>query len=176
MGCRMSYAMMILFKKGEAKKFRSFCDQTFRKEVGYRPDFPDYKCVAPPISGNAGDMLKLKEDEAICWIELDGYKLSIEYTAHPICHEWAVTIGKEVIKHFKVKKAGWDSIGYCPTVDEVMTRGPFKLELMRSSHTPSEKAVLSGWKKTYEEHAHNLFRSLDWPKYTTNLFRELGKE
>lgn len=171
----MSHAMMLLFEKGEAKKFRSFCDQTFRKEVGYRPDTPDYKCVAPSISGNAGGMLKIKDEEATCWIELEGYKVSIEYAAHPICHEWAVTIGKEIIRNFKVKKAGWDSIGYCPTVDEVMKRGPFKMELLRS-HTPSEKAVLSNWKKTYEEQAQNLFRSLEWHKYTTNIFRQLGKE
>ena len=96
----MGSEVEIVFEKGEAVKAKAIL-----KEASYE---------APPC------LLLQPGFNFACWIDWKGNKLEIGYSANFAARAWADALGNAIATHFKIKKAGWSSVGYCKTIEEVL--------------------------------------------------------
>jgi hypothetical protein len=137
----MGGSVMLLMYPGEIKKVKPFLDKS------------DLKA---PLIGN-------QTIPCDCWDESVGNKIELGYTFGNgfLNAEWANAIAIEIIKRFKVKKAGWDCIGYCDNVNEVKNARPFHLFIDQKGIvgliTPKRKLKL--WQKIFEDAAIKIFNS-----------------
>lgn len=138
----MGGSVMLLMKPREAEKVMSFFD--FDKS----PDL-----LRAPV-------LKGYRDQACCWIERTGNKIDIGYSFGGMNNgEWANAIAVEIIKRFKVRKAGWDSIGYCDSINSVLEARPFSLYLEAKGIVGifAPKKKMRQWQAVYEGAARKIF-------------------
>jgi hypothetical protein len=100
----MSGTLLIMFKKGEIKKikewFRKICPED------RFPDLPVPKCPS-------------REDiERGLYVEFKNNIMSFDYAIWDSTGSaFAYAIAKELYKRNKIKKMGWDSVGYCDFED-----------------------------------------------------------
>ena len=126
----MGGTLYIVPEKGEAIKIKAFL-----KEETY---------VCP--------QLKLREPMGDFWVSWSGNRLDLGYSFGSWLNgEWALAVGLEICRRFKIKKAGWDSVGYCKNMEEFMRSKPMKHYY---GFFPWQK---SKYRKWYIEQAKKIF-------------------
>jgi hypothetical protein len=136
----MGGSVMLLMKPGEANKIMSFFT-------------PGTDLLSAPV-------LKGYDRRAHCWIECSGNKIDIGYSFGGMHNgEWANAIAVEIIKRFKVRKAGWDSIGYCDDINSVLKARPFSMYLEDKGIIGilAPKKKMRQWQAVYEGAAGKIF-------------------
>ena len=97
----MSGSVLIMFGKGEIVKVKKWFTDAALKSGGTTSTF-----IVPKS--------KYRKEEIDIYFEFKGNRLTIEYSIwDDIGGCFATFLGQELMKHFNVKKAGWDSVGYC---------------------------------------------------------------
>jgi hypothetical protein len=140
--------VMLILEKGEAEKVKKLLTET--------------SYVAPKIE-------ERDPYPADCWLNWKGNKLEIGYTfgGGEDNGEWANAIAQQIVNRFKAKRGGWDSVGYCKTLEEYKACcEPFHAQLRMSDSILPIKVMdtISGrrarWKKgkeVYTQAAAALF-------------------
>lgn len=114
----------------------------------------DKLTLAPKVKGIAD------HDFWVTWV---GNKLELGYTC--CLRDWAQAIAHELCKRFRVKKGGWDSVGYCKDVNEFKRARAFgaTMSSMRINYLSRAFYALSGEfrvfkraQKVYEKEAKRL--------------------
>lgn len=121
--------MLLLMEKGETKKVRRFLEDVCER------DKSGNLWIKAPDSGYS--------DPGDCWFNFKRNIVEIGYQMYQLSSEWATAMGCLIRDHFKVRKGGWDSIGYC---DDFMTTRPF-----RASISIAEESLDSGLRFTGHE-------------------------
>lgn len=123
--------------KGEAKKIKKI--------------FPNKSTFVCP---------RINNDQAIgdFWVTWNRNKLELGYSfGSPLNGEWTLAVALEIARRFKIKKAGWDSVGYCKTMDEFMQSKIF-------AYTPPIIGWVCGVNKLrnhYKEQAEKLLTPIN---------------
>lgn len=127
----MGGTLYLVPEKGETQKIKATLKET------------SYVCPDIKSSIHAGDF----------WVEWDGNRLGLGYSfgAMMMNGEWALAVALEICRHFKIKKAGWDSVGYCKNMEEFMRSVPMKRAFVLN---PFFKRRYRKW---YEEQARKIF-------------------
>lgn len=96
----MGGELLMIPEKGEVEKIKRIF-----------PDNSSFVCPQLQNGKHIGDF----------WVTWRGNKLELGYSfGSPLNGEWALAVGLEIARHFRIKKAGWDSVGYCKSMDEFM--------------------------------------------------------
>ena len=104
----MGGEVWMLAEKGEARKVKAVL-----KESSY---------VGPKLPGSAFP--------CDFWVEWRGNRLELGYTIGGRANgEWAYAVALALCRRFKFRKAGWDSVGYCDTMEEFTRGRPFSADL-----------------------------------------------
>jgi hypothetical protein len=84
------------------------------------------------------------------WVDWKGNKLELGYTV--VDSDWAQAISHELCKRFKVKKAGWDSVGFCKDIENFKKAKAFSGRLSLMQHSKAAKAfnALCGFTRLYK--------------------------
>jgi len=94
-------------EKGEAAKVKALL-----KESGYE---------GPKLDGGAS---------CDFWVEWSGNRLELGYTVGSRLNgEWAYAVALALCRRFRFRKAGWDSIGYCETMEDFTKGRPFGADM-----------------------------------------------
>jgi hypothetical protein len=105
----MSASVILMFEKGEIKKVKKWFDKVCPTER--YPDLPI------PDGGFRKDI------ERGLYVTFSNNVVELDYAIwDDMAGCFATHIGQELNKYFKVKKAGWDSVGYC-TKDFIKASG-----------------------------------------------------
>lgn len=130
----MGGSIIIKFEDGVAERVRAILDRDSYTVNDLGDDVPG-------VSHNISDVW-LEWDEQESW-PLDGMHVDEddepeEYVADlQICYsfgggnngEWAIAIAQAIHQRFPVKYGGWDSVGYCRTIEEFKRSYPFRHSL-----------------------------------------------
>jgi hypothetical protein len=132
--------VMLLLEKGETAKIKRVLT-----ESSYTAPKTDPKDPYP----------------ASCWLNWRGNRLEIGYSfGGEFGSEWANAIAHEIIKRFKVKKGGWDSVGYCKTLEEYLSCcEPFHAQFKMLERAGKLMKVI-GWitkERAYYKHSLALY-------------------
>lgn len=95
----MGAEVILLMEKGEISKLRNFFKNNFKRS-------PEglYWLRAPQV---------INERVIYCYVEFKGgARVNVGYQMSNLCSEWATAVACEIRSKFKIKKGGWDSIGY----------------------------------------------------------------
>jgi len=111
----MGGEVLLLMEKGETRKVRLFLENICEKanDVLWL-EAPKIKGYGP--YGPAG-----------CWIDFKRNVIRVGYQMREFSVKWADAVGCAIRDHFKVKKGGWDSVGYC---DNFMKTRPWEVNIM----------------------------------------------
>lgn len=106
----MSGTLRIKFVKGEISKVKKVFHLLSSDGTNLFP--PDKKYI-PDNSKNRGLYVEFKKGI----MSLD-YAIWDQYSSG-----WATIIAQELLKYFEAEKAGWDSVGWCKSLDEFKNSG-----------------------------------------------------
>ena len=125
-----------------------------------------------PAKGEAAKIKAiLKEEAYVCpemkkgehlgdfWVDWYGNRLELGYTFGGGFGfgEWAKAVAQEICRRFKIKKAGWDSVGYCDMKEFMMYR-PMEIVTKNMSKTfDKERKILIRQGKWMEIQAKKIF-------------------
>jgi len=152
--------VLLMMEKGETKKVRCLMEKICKKE-----DDNTYHLQAPKLLKGYG--------QGNCWIKFKGNNvINVGYTVHRFCTEWASAIAYTIRKNFKVKKGGWDSVGYSDhfiksrswdlmietTKRLVKRKKCAKMEGMYSSSFKNDLKKYKEFRKIYESTLKKLFK------------------
>jgi hypothetical protein len=138
----MGGEVILMMEKGEAKRLHNFVDDLLANKVCEKSDVY-YWFKAPDVGcGEHG-----------CWIDFHGRIVQVGYSFSELNDAYALAIACEIRDRFKVKKGGWDSIGYC---DDFMSTWTFKSKIWLCM-----RAMLNGYSGEFQE---DIKRYWEWQK------------
>jgi len=149
----MGGEILLIMEKGEVTKLKKFLNNNSHFEKG---DDGIYSSSSPD-EGNG------------CWIEFRGGAcLEVGYQVFHLCSNWASAIACGIKQNFKVKKGGWDSVGYC---DQFFKSRPFQCGIdiaqryieknPNADHTSITEQIErdTEYQKIYEQRVKEIFQS-----------------
>lgn len=154
----MGGEVLLLMEKGETRKVRLFLETICEKIDGV------LWLKGPKIEGY--------RNEAGCWIGFKRNIIEVGYSMHEFSIKWADAVGCGIRDHFKIRKGGWDCIGYS---DDFMTTRPWKVNMELTERTLRKKplnkliqgmygktladdiAIYKEFQKIYEDRVNELF-------------------
>ncbi len=105
----MGGEVLLMMEKGEVSKLKKFLNENDHFE---KDDDDGIFSSSAPI------------EDTGCWIEFQGgASLEVGHQVFHMCSNWATAIACGIVKKFKVKKGGWDSVGYS---DDFFKSRPFQ--------------------------------------------------
>lgn len=146
-------------EKGEAQRLKKYLAGLNIKPLEdslYAPEI-----VKDEEIGNRADI----------WFRFGKNKVGLEYTHYVMNPGWALAVAKEICKHFKVKKAGFEETGYMKSLDDFLKCKIFhydidlrtKLADLNTTHQKEHQNKLERLKKAkslYIKEAKELFKGI----------------
>jgi hypothetical protein len=143
----MSSTVMLLFEKGEIKKVKEWFAGICPKE--------SYPTLVLPGQG--------KETIRQVYVEFSRNIMTLDSSIwDDKAQMFSVYIGQELNKYFKLKRAGWDSVGYCKDISEFLNAqgAPLKFYKSRIDELKSKGEDI----RVFEEYYENLKIAADFYK------------
>jgi hypothetical protein len=163
----MSACVQLLLAKGEKSKICKWLDELGVSETeNTGTDTP--KCnenkgmfiVPMDTDGNSGFTFNWSNyeiyedsenilDQHANWEGLDVLELEYKIWDGAVGGQFAIAVAQEIIEQYDVIAAGWDSVGYCKTIEEFKQCTPFRQEI--ASGRKWAKLVAPDLRKGYED-------------------------
>lgn len=147
----MGGCVMLMAAKGETKKMRPFFNKIAQKIDDY------WSLPGPEVDG-------IKVDRII--LQFSGKnEIELEYNfgQGSLPGDFALAFGKELCRHFKITKAGWDAVGYAKE-GVVWFRDESQMFCMEKRMWKDIKRKMfdfEKFEKAYIEHVKELFKELE---------------